>query len=299
MIDPIECEGSPRDLGFDLGSSFRDALRGRYENADRLDQLRLRVGWLDARARRLERDLQRYFPQQAEALDGAARGAEVPFAWLVETLAHVDDDPSPWAASLVLSASGGGSAEAFCSRTIPVGAALRRSRPESGFRSIELTLPWLPTALAGVNEAGLAVAAAAEPRGLVTAGCAAPAVLLVQDCLQRFASVDAALDWCTGRPSGGRATLHLSDASGEVAGVRVEPAGLRVQRPIDGLLLTTAADARPVELAKALREAAPLEPADLSRFLDLDLVVADPARRRLGWLRAAGPAERRDRWIDV
>jgi len=40
----------------------------------------------------------------------------------------------------------------------PADAIVRRSRPESGFRSIELTQPWRIAPLAGVNEAGLAVA---------------------------------------------------------------------------------------------------------------------------------------------
>ena len=35
---------------------------------------------------------------------------------------------------------------------------LRRSRPEVGFASVEVTLPWLATAIAGINEGGVAVA---------------------------------------------------------------------------------------------------------------------------------------------
>ena len=79
-------------------------------------------------------------------------------------------------------------------------AIVRRTRPEGLFASLELSRPWLPSTLLGVNERGLAVAVADS--GPEEAGCSAPAALLAQDCLERFEALDAALDWCASRPGG-------------------------------------------------------------------------------------------------
>ena len=106
------------------------------------------------------------------------------------------------------------------------------SHQESGtIVSAEWTLPWLPGALAGVNRSGLAgaVMTAAADDG----GCAAPAFLFLQNCLQQFETVENAAEWCERRPAGGRATLCFSDAVGGHASVvidgakrfRGEPAG--------------------------------------------------------------------------
>ena len=107
-----------------------------------------------------------------------------------------------------------------------------------------------------------------------------PGALLIQDCLERFESLDAALDWCTGRPGGGAATLLLADATGEVAGVEIAAAARRVLRPAEGLLLA-GGDAS--DRAKRLREAAPLGAELLARrlFTGCELVVLDARTRSL------------------
>jgi hypothetical protein len=94
---------------------------------------------------------------------------------------------------------------------------------------VELTLPWLASALGGVNAAGLAVLLA--PPGLALlpgagdcaeATCRAPAMLFVQQCLERFDRVDAAVEWCSSRPSDGSASLLFADASGALAGLELD-----------------------------------------------------------------------------
>jgi len=110
-------------------------------------------------------------------------------------------------------------------RTLPApggpgaGWLVRRSRPEVGFASVEVTLPWLVSAVAGVNEAGLCVAIVPATDRIDSADTSAPFMLLVQECLQRFEVVRTATDWCVNRPSSGAATLLIGDAEGAMAAV--------------------------------------------------------------------------------
>ena len=100
-----------------------------------------------------------------------------------------------------------------------------------GFRSLDLTLPWLATAAAGVNQAGVAVAhLAAPPAPLQRRSSAEPdPLLLVQECLQRFEDLAACLDWCAKRPASGRARLFITDASGEGAIIAFDGSESRVE----------------------------------------------------------------------
>ena len=227
------------------------------------------------------RDVRRHFPHQSETLEGIARGAQVPRVWLVrELLAHAS--------------RGGGAAIAVSGEVTPRGvlmvrslaesAVVRRSRPEGGFVSLEMTLPWMSSALAGINEAGLAVVALGST--FEGGASSAPAVLMTQDCLRRLDSVDAALEWCRGRPAAGRATLLLGDASGEIAAVEIAGGTRRVLRPADsGVMAPGVKDAG---LAKRVTDG---EPVSLARLADVTSGAAsagsprlglDPAARRIG-----------------
>jgi hypothetical protein len=104
---------------------------------------------------------------------------------------------------------------------------------------VELARPWLGHALLGVNEAGLAAAVVGGGSG----GAELPAAPLVQDCLQRFATVEGCLEWCAGRPGDRPATLLLADASGEIAGVELGRGPRKALLPADGRLLAGAASA--------------------------------------------------------
>ena len=68
----IECEGAPRDMGWDQGRACRDALRRAVGLLPGLPLL-LR----DARTRDVLQEIRRHFPQQYEQLLGMARGAQV------------------------------------------------------------------------------------------------------------------------------------------------------------------------------------------------------------------------------
>jgi hypothetical protein len=308
--------------------------------------LRLRAGWSDPHGARVARDLSRHFPHQAEWLAGMALGAGVPLAWLARELCADALSPSHDTLAVAAAASESDSkaegraarrgraesdsdaegraarrgraesssdAGGLLARTATAGAVLRRSRPEGGLRSVDLVLPWLSAALAGVNEAGLALAAVPGP--FEEGACVAPATLLVQDCLHRFEGLEAVLDWCLGRPAGGRATLLLADASGEVAGVEFAGGGRRVLRPVAGLLLAASGEAGESQLAQLLREAAPLGAAELAGALAagaaastrlartagiVGVVGIDPAKRRLGLFGDTRPGQApAAHWIDV
>jgi hypothetical protein len=251
----VDCAGAPRDVGLDQGRACRAELNDRFAEIPWTEALALRLGRADASVRRVQRDLARYFPHLSEALAGLAVGARVPESFLAGEIAADLASAAAPAAALA-----GETAQLALALDGP--AIVRRTRPEGLFASLELSRPWLPSTLLGVNERGLAVAVADSGPGEV--GCSAPAALLAQDCLERFEALDAALDWCAGRPGGGRATLFFGDAAGEVAGIEIAGSEHRVLRPADGLL---ARDGVGAELAKSLREAPPgaAQPTEVAR----------------------------------
>jgi len=261
----ISCQGAPRDLGLDQGTACAEAIRDRVRcvggRGDWLGRWRPFDGGL-ARDRLTRRDLKRHFPHLEEWLIGLARGADVPEIALASLLAR----------ELGTECEGGALRAGFDAggRIVahpPSPGVLRRVAPDHGFASVEWTLPWLPGALAGVNRTGLAgavVSRAAED----AAACAAPAFLLLQNCLAQFETVDAAAEWCERRPAGGQAELLFADARGGRAAVsvagekrgRLEPArGTEPGGDAGGLRLLLDAEAPALE-ATAGQERRWLEP---------------------------------------
>jgi hypothetical protein len=306
LSDPIECRGDPRDIGFDQGTACRADLQTRYaRSAGVVGRLGYRIGRRDAHTARVVRDVARHFPHQAESLEGLSRGARVPRAWIDREIARTLATPSPAGTATALVACDSlCDAPALVVRSAPREALYRRVASAGGFESLELTLPWFPGALAGVNEKGLAVACA--PGSFEAGECAAPATFLVRDCLRQFGSLDAAVEWCTGRPAAGRAALLLADARGDAACVDVAGDERRVRRPTEGLLWS--AVPRGNEVAKSLREEAPVTPRRLAHALagaewrtrGPDVVLLDPARTRFGWLNTSAEGDAADvRWTEL
>ncbi len=298
MIQLIECEGAPRDLGFDQGTQCRAALAAAYRSRSRWQRARLRL-WAESEAcRRVWLELRRFYPQQAETIEAMARASRVPVAWLIAKLAGNRWITTPADALVLAAASAITDRGALLARALPGDAIVRRSRPESGFRSIEWTQPWRAAPLAGVNEAGLAVACASSAGEVTGSRHAVPAALLAHDCLRRFDELDGAIDWLLVRPGGGKSMLVLADLSGEIAGVRVDGDERVVFRPADGLIVHTGGHARQAEIEKGLREASPLLGSDLGRFFGMPLVVIEPARRKIALLGGRAGAEA-DRWFEI
>lgn len=232
MTAPVECEGAPRDLGGAQGRACRDALRAHCRSGGLWTQLVAGLSPGGVVGSRALRDVRRHFPHQAEQLEGIARGAGLPLGRIGRAMLSALAGPSH-GASLALTRSGA----PLVARPILPGALLRRTRPEGRFRTLELTLAPLTTALLGVNEMGLALACDSGPLQTGGEACAAPAALLARDCLERFAAVEAALEWCVRRPAAQRAAILVADASGAVAGVEIAGGARRVLRPENGVLL--------------------------------------------------------------
>lgn len=318
----LECEGAPRDLGLDQGLALRDGLR-RYAQAQGAElppdeevkpgglgmplverlvsglgrQLRAarrarRAGAATPLARALARDLARHFPQLAERCEGLARGARIPASVVLDACAH-QLEREAGSALLVPTPDGGAR---LLLRDLPAEPSLRwrRSRPENGLASLELVAPVGIGAVAGVNEAGVSVAwgaRGARAAAPIAAGCAVPATLLVQECLQRFENVDGAAAWCSDRPAlgaaadGGAIEIVILDASGAHAGVirsgdapaaRFVPAAL----PLDGATRRVGGVGGVLVLDPGGRRACLAPSAG---------ALADPATG-LAWLPVAAPA---------
>jgi hypothetical protein len=278
----VECAGAPRDLGFDQGRACASAVSGAVRGR--------RPG---PHAIALHRDLWRHLPHLAERHTGLARGAGVGLRALLPLLEEelVAGPRAAGCGGLCVGVDperGGGGVRLVRGVTAPAVACLllRRSRPDPGYRSLEVTQPWLGGALAGVNEAGLAASGVTRP--VADPGpVAAPALLLVQDCLQRCDTAEKAVEWCLRRPAGGRASLLFGDRAGRSLGVFVDGAERRVLHPTGGLLLPLDPSPEAAALEKACREALVLDGVAFQRIRTEapdGLVWLDPERCRLGLL---------------
>jgi len=107
---------------------------------------------------------------------------------------------------------------------------IRRSRPRDGIASLALTYPTLVGAMAGLNEAGLAISYnQAYATDLTRRRPATFVTMVLQECLDRCGSVAEALDHILATPVTNGAMLTLVDRSGDRAVVEVS-AGLRLVR---------------------------------------------------------------------
>jgi hypothetical protein len=188
------------------------------------------------------REFLRHFSHLSERLDGLAHAASVPTDSVLDLHLRVRAGGEAGGllarrASLRARAIGrnGEGKRALLERSLPHAGEgetpwiIRESRPEVGFRSVEVGLPWLVSAVAGVNEGGLAVVAGPLLWGEPGREGGPPSLLLAQDCLQRFEDVAGALEWCRKRPVEGEQSFVLADAGGAVATVVVSGRERRVQ----------------------------------------------------------------------
>jgi hypothetical protein len=236
-LNVIECGGHPRDMG---GMQGRTCQRWVRECVSQAGLAGKRGRWpsLSAftagpvRGHGPGREIVRHYTHLSERMDGLAREAGVPTDAIFElhlraasgrsgsllqpvsTLAAVDLDGQPGIS---------------LARGLPVrggrdgGWIVRRSLPEVGFASLEVTLPWLVTAVAGVNVCGLVVCFAPGAADEAVRSEAPPFVLLVQECLQRFETVAGAAEWCASRSAAGPGAIVVADAAGSRA--RIESSG--------------------------------------------------------------------------
>ena len=293
MDAPLACAGVPRDLGVAQGSAFGHEVRAHAGTARLLEGLSRPAQELA----RLDRDLWRHHPQLAERLTGLALAAGASRRGVLRGLSEAGGAPSE--AVALVAATGAAPPRIWC--RFSAGAAsgaprIRIDRPDAGIPALVAAPAWLPAAVCGVNQAGLAVAVSAPERPPGAADLfGVPPLVLVGDCLQRFSDVGGVLRWCAGRPAGGVATILAADAGGDVAGLRFAPGERTPLALEEGVLMGSGPPALCEVLAKAarhevaegaegwaaaLREAAPGAPG----------VWLDPAGRCLGLSRSDGSA---------
>jgi len=266
----VACSGAPRGLGLDQGERFAEAIRDRAARHGARRRPRA-VRWLapwgpgasdgPEGARGVGREIVRHYPHLGERMDGIAIGANLPFDAIVdiflrETLSwDLGLRADVMAAEVAAVAVSGEGVHGLRSLGAERSWIVRESRPEVGFASLEVTLPWLASAVAGVNEAGVVVAIA--PRNALVSGArprAPSALLLVQECLQRFDDIGGCLDWCGKRPVSGNSALLIGDASGEVGSIEIAGADRRLRRASDGISVAGAQLFHQAELRKALSQ---------------------------------------------
>ena len=168
------------------------------------------------------REVFRHYPHLGERIQGLAQGAGYSIESLTELFVRESSATASGEAFLadadIAARAGGG---ACVARSLPeAGWMVRRSQPEVGFASLEVTLPWLPCAAGGVNEGGIAVAAVSHPGA--AAGKGPSALLLVQECLQRFTDVPGCIDWSLKRPTSGCVRLVVASAAGRVVAIEID-----------------------------------------------------------------------------
>ena len=170
----------------------------------------------------MAREVFRHYPHLGERIQGLARGAERSIDSLMEVFiraSRADAAADVLTAEASIAARAGDSARV--ARSLPDGGWIaRRSEPEVGFASVEITLPWLPCAVAGVNEGG--IAAAVVSRAGPRAADAPSALLLVQECLQRFDDIGSCIDWSLKRPAAGCVRFVVASGTGRVAAIEID-----------------------------------------------------------------------------
>jgi hypothetical protein len=290
---PLACAGVPRDLGVAQGSAFGHEVRARAGTARLLEGLSRPAPELA----RLDRDLWRHHPQLAERVTGLALAAGASRRGVLRALARAGGAPSE--AVALVAASDTAPPRIWCrfaAGSDPDTPRVRFDRPDAGIPALVAAPAWLPAAVCGVNQAGLAVAVSAPeapPGGADRFHV--PPLVLVGDCLQRFSDVAGVLRWCAGRPAGGVATVLAADAAGDVAGLGFAP-GQRTPLSLeDGVLMGSGPRGLCRVLAKASRQPAGAGAEAWAAALRDAVpgaagVWLDPARRRLGVSRADGSA---------
>ncbi len=303
MDQVIECVGDPRAMGNGQGLACRSAIQERIVRSggrvgrSKIPSLRpLSSGPVLGRGP--GREIIRHYTHLAERAAGMARHADVTLDALMRVFCEMTSRDAAPTEELLAEAAVVGALEVEAAqgrsavlRTL--GAAsqpgsqwiIRKSRPEVGFASAEVTLPWLATAVAGVNQSGLAVAIApcsgarvtGANAGSVNAQGAPHAALLVQECLQRFEDVAACLDWCSKRPRSGNASLIFCDAADQLAAAEIAGDRCRVVENTNGLLLDGPAQDVITRLAEHHRDKRSIDLAALAN-------VGNPPGDLLVWL---------------
>lgn len=288
--------GDPRAMGFAQGRALREEVHAAVRAAAAVRRGRMPLSLRPlvsgpVLGAGMGRELVRHYPHLSERIQGIARGAGAGVESLMALFVRAAEGRvQPALSDPAAAAARAGEAAVVCRPVAhdrgATGWIVRRSRPEVGFASLELTLPWLATSVVGVNEPGLAAAIA--PGAPATRAVAPSVLLLVQECLQRFHDVAGAVDWCRKRPASGAASLVLADASGRVAVVDVRGSVREVSQVDAGVVAAGGCEDRHAPLRKALETAR--SASDPAPELGPRVVVSPSERSLRTWLDPSGEA---------
>lgn len=191
----------------------------------------------------LGKDLHAHYPRQLERLEGIADGAGIGVHKLfvgpsIEIALNRSVYTMPPAGACTAAAVSGQRSETGAAMIVKnfdyprAGLEtylVRRSRPRSGFASLDVTNSPLCGSHEGINERGLAIAYNyGHFRGRSTARVSI--TTLVQETLEVCAGVAEAIEHLRERPRIGGALLMLADAKGHLASVEIAPDLLAVRR---------------------------------------------------------------------
>ena len=310
----LDAEGHPRDMGEAQGRPLALQIQEHARAVDGFRRARIpSLRGLTFGSRRgtgVGREMIRHYTHLAERMDGLARGAGVSIDSILALHARDGEgtqvsDPTSCKATALSVMGQNEEVGVTLARSLSEGSmanqgfCIRKSRPAVGFASVEIVLPWMCNSLAGVNQAGLAaciVPAAgqlsqdqADQDGFLDP----PPLLLVQECLQRFESVETAQDWAMSRPAWGHATLLLADAEGDRVQVQYEGGQRCDQRALDEPVWigASALDGELLLGGKPLQDALLSGEADIVQALEVaagerpveNWVLLQPGRRALEW----------------
>ncbi len=254
------CTGEPKEMGLAQGQGLCRKITGQWQSLRELEAFRLEQPWwlpyplfrkLAERktAKALVPALERSDADILARMKGISQGSGVPLeslclmnameAYLCSVQGRTTP-ASPGACSAVAvrraRARGGEPMIARNFDYIPLVQpffALRESRPQRGWRSLDFLVAPQAGTIDGVNEKGLCITLnyafmrdAGQPAPLVT--------MLIADALANCASVAEATERIAHRPRWGAGMLMLADASGDLASLELSNTRTGLRRPPSG-----------------------------------------------------------------
>lgn len=174
------------------------------------------------------------------ALEGLARGFDLP-VWRMYGFAGFEIEASRFRYTLGCSSLAFAADATACGHPLlaynhdfPPSFApfplVRESVPDDGFASVAITYATMPGAICGVNAAGLGVSLNHAWVRKLGSAPALPISMLVQDVLDRCASVEEAIAAARAVPVPNGSMMTVVDAAGDRAAIELTPAGAFVRR---------------------------------------------------------------------
>jgi len=255
----VRVSGSDYEMGAQQGHRFAAAVRDVFARLCRTRAVEsFRPKWIPPFlfypimrswiARRWRRPIELIMPGYARRIKGIAVGSGTPLEdlYLVQALEVLAIDASLFVgcSSFVILPQSGKTAVTVAAKNFDFISELspdhlvRQSEPAGGYRSLEVTYKQLAGAHDGINDRGLVVL---YNYGLTRerTQLRVPVTILVQQLLERCATVDEAIMYIRTFRYPNGAILTLADRHNNAAVVEISPERIAVRRPVQGVLSAT------------------------------------------------------------